>query len=418
MTHPDFRRRVLRELGARPRTIAEVGQRIAPVNDAFEQRLLYREVALACDLLVLRGRARKTAEMSYVRTNPGPASRSISYRHHKPVGSPGRHRLRAIPLAAALALSACATPAPTRSYFGPSGLPYPPYAKLEQFQEQDSPVFRYCTDDCPQPTAKIAVPNSWNPVARVAPIKPAEFVTPEKPPVTEITPPISNHQVTMTAPQPEAPVAPAPSPSATPVAPRGAKTAPAAAVVTPIRMAPVVKTVAGPAPIAAARPAAPATAVTVQVATASQVRSIAPEVAVQTVDVGAAIKAAAGDDAAAESLAEVRETLDRWAASWSARDTEAYNALYDAGFKPENGMATRDWLDRRTAVIKQARHIDVEVKIVTIRQRNSAVSVDFWQRYTSNSFKSRVLKSVDLVRSGDRWLIRAERVVMKGGMTA
>jgi hypothetical protein len=140
----------------------------------------------------------------------------------------------------------------------------------------------------------------------------------------------------------------------------------------------------------------------------------APRIPVQVVDV----PASEGARAARRWKAIAGEVIGRWADLWEKQAAEEFAAMYAPDFRPEGRLAARDWLERRTRVMKMARFIEVEAEIASVREKDGVVTVEFWQRYASNAFRSRVMKSVDLVEVGGRWLIRGERVVLKAGGAA
>lgn len=63
--------------------------------------------------------------------------------------------------------------------------------------------------------------------------------------------------------------------------------------------------------------------------------------------------------------------------------------------------------------MKQAGNIEVAVEITSVSVAAEHATLTFWQRYRSPTFRSRVLKSIDLAKHQDTWKIRAERVVTK-----
>ena len=423
MTHLDFRNRVLRELSDQPRSTTDLSLRIASNISLMEHLILNREVALACDLLVLRGHARKTSGQHYATIS------SAGMRHRQRPLRTGTRMLKTLQIAAAIALSGCATESQRiESYYGPSGLPFPLYAKFEQFSEQESLVFRYCTDDCPGPTKKITAKNAWAPVSEdrslvqkmasatptLRSAEPSELITPPKSPVTEVLIPVSNHQVTMAS---IATARPAPVlPSAT------KKLKPAATQAKLVAAAPV-SIQNGPAVFAANNDCNSAAqnsvcALRTDIADA-RINSFAPLPTVQTINnIAPEVVRLTKPDLANDetNLAIARTALTEWAALWSKKDIEAYFNLYDPKFKPQDNLKAKEWRDRRAHVIQLAKIIAVDVDIDSVRVQNGILTVQFWQRYSSNTFKSRVLKGMDLVRNGDRWQIRAERRILAKGM--
>ncbi|WP_126447929.1 L,D-transpeptidase Cds6 family protein [Sulfuricystis multivorans] len=105
--------------------------------------------------------------------------------------------------------------------------------------------------------------------------------------------------------------------------------------------------------------------------------------------------------------------LLRWASKWSAKDADAYFRLYAKDFLPSYGQAKSlsTWEQQRRSVMTRPGTISVNVKIVNVEEKNDKTSVRFWQTYESKSFKSRVLKSIELVKVDGEWKIHRERLI-------
>jgi len=106
-----------------------------------------------------------------------------------------------------------------------------------------------------------------------------------------------------------------------------------------------------------------------------------------------------------------REFLNTWASAWAARDVQTYFRLYAADFVVPDGLRAATWQARRAAIMTQASNIEISLEITSVLVSAKRASLRFWQRYRSPTFRSRVLKSVDLVKHQGTWKIRAERVV-------
>ena len=161
--------------------------------------------------------------------------------------------------------------------------------------------------------------------------------------------------------------APAPAPAAPPPAPVAApKPAPAPA----------------PAPVAAApvpvvKPTAPAPA------PASEIKN---------------------DNAAQEH--EVESALKAWASAWSKQDMDGYFAAYARDF---NGGKTRKvWEQERRDRITGKRNISVKISNIKIDVNGNKATARFHQDYKADSLSVSSGKRVDLVRSGNNWLIVKE----------
>ena len=155
--------------------------------------------------------------------------------------------------------------------------------------------------------------------------------------------------------------------------------------------APVVVAAAAPAPAPAPTPAAaPAPAVT-------------PTPAATPV-------AAAPAPAAATSAAEksIEASVTAWAAAWAAKDMNRYLAAYDKDFAPGNKASRKAWEKERHARIVGKNSIDVKVSDLTITVKDNQATARFRQDYSAGKLKTSSRKTLELVKSGERWLIVRE----------
>ncbi len=115
---------------------------------------------------------------------------------------------------------------------------------------------------------------------------------------------------------------------------------------------------------------------------------------------------AAASDANAQAIAAV----ESWAKAWSAKDVKGYLGHYAADFDLPGGMSRPAWEKERTERIQHPKTIDVSVKVLSVKASDNEASVTFRQSYKSDTLKSNNTKTLKLVRSGDRWLIKQERL--------
>lgn len=161
------------------------------------------------------------------------------------------------------------------------------------------------------------------------------------------------------APTPVVP-APAPTPAATP------KPVPAPAPAVTPAPAPVVKPAPAPAPAPVAEPK--------------------------------------NDNAAQER--EVESALKAWASAWSKQDMDGYFAAYAKDF---NGGKTRKaWEQERRDRITSKRNISVKISGIKVDVSGNKATVRFHQDYKADSLSVSSGKRMELVRSGNNWLIVKE----------
>ncbi len=121
-------------------------------------------------------------------------------------------------------------------------------------------------------------------------------------------------------------------------------------------------------------------------------------------------KPAAKKPAAGGSDAEVLEAVNAWAKAWSAKDVDAYLASYAKDFQTPKGESREDWAKVRRQRISAPKSIAVTVESPRVSITGDQASVTFRQGYRSEVIKSSSTKTLVLVRSEGRWLIRQEKV--------
>jgi ketosteroid isomerase-like protein len=114
---------------------------------------------------------------------------------------------------------------------------------------------------------------------------------------------------------------------------------------------------------------------------------------------------AANGDAKAQAIAAV----ESWAKAWSAKDVKGYLAHYAPDFEVPGGAARAAWEKERTERIERPKSIEVTVKVLNAKVDDQEAAVTVRQSYKSDTLKSNSTKTLKLVKSGDRWLIKQER---------
>jgi tetratricopeptide (TPR) repeat protein len=112
----------------------------------------------------------------------------------------------------------------------------------------------------------------------------------------------------------------------------------------------------------------------------------------------------------ASAEAQVKSAVNKWAKAWSDRNVAAYLAAYAPDFETPGGEARGAWEQQRRERIEKPKSISVNVKINSVTVNGLEALVTLRQGYRSDSFKSNSTKTLRLVRNGDKWLIRQERV--------
>lgn len=240
----------------------------------------------------------------------------------------------------------------------------------------------------PITVAAASAPKPAVPAAPPAPVAVAPAPAP-KPAVTA-PPPAPVTVAAAPAPKPVAPPPPAPTPApAKPVAPP-----PPAAAAVASAPAPATKPAAAPSAPAPAPVPVPASA------PAPAVKPTAPPPAPSPAPVAAAPSA---------GTAEVESAVRAWAAAWSKRDMGDYLAAYTADYSGQSG-SRKAWEQDRRDRIASRKQIKVELADLRVTVEGDQATAKFKQVYSSDALSVNSRKTLQLVRSNGRWLIKQEAV--------
>ena len=101
--------------------------------------------------------------------------------------------------------------------------------------------------------------------------------------------------------------------------------------------------------------------------------------------------------------------MESWAKAWSAKDVKGYLGHYAADYEVPGGASRAAWEKERAERIQRPKSIEVAVKVLNVQASDNEATVTFRQSYKSDTLKTNNTKTLKLVRSGDRWLIKQER---------
>jgi ketosteroid isomerase-like protein len=113
--------------------------------------------------------------------------------------------------------------------------------------------------------------------------------------------------------------------------------------------------------------------------------------------------------AADRAADDVQQAVKAWAAAWSRRDVDDYVAAYTPSFAGQSG-SRKEWVQERRERIAGKKSIKVAVSDVKVSVQGDKATAKFRQSYTSDALSTSSRKTLELVRSGNKWLIREERV--------
>jgi len=196
--------------------------------------------------------------------------------------------------------------------------------------------------------------------------------------------------------KPQAPVAAAAQPAAKPAPVAPAPTAPAAAPSASVVTAtPGAASTAAAPKVAEAKPAA--------APSPAPVSTPAPTPApVAVAPAPAPTKANVADD-------DIAKAVNAWASAWSRKDMRAYFAAYSSDFNTPKGMSRKAWeAEREDRIAGKSGKIAVSVSEPQITVNGDRATVKFRQHYSAPGLSSSASKTLVMVRSGSKWLIKEE----------
>ena len=142
-----------------------------------------------------------------------------------------------------------------------------------------------------------------------------------------------------------------------------------------------------PAPVAKAPAALPATT---------------PPAAVAPVTAPAAPVATSGAEK------DVEAAVRSWASAWAAKDMAGYLGSYGKEFAPPGSLGRKPWEEDRRSRIMGKSSISVKLNDLAVSVNGGKAVVKFKQAYSADSLNVSSRKTLELVKSGDRWVIVRE----------
>jgi ketosteroid isomerase-like protein len=112
--------------------------------------------------------------------------------------------------------------------------------------------------------------------------------------------------------------------------------------------------------------------------------------------------------ASASASKEVEDAVRAWAAAWSAKDMGAYLAAYGKAFDPPGRQSRKAWEEERRARIVNKSRISVKITDLKISVDGNKATARFRQDYDADSLHVNSRKTLELVKTGDRWAIVRE----------
>ena len=105
---------------------------------------------------------------------------------------------------------------------------------------------------------------------------------------------------------------------------------------------------------------------------------------------------------------DVEAAVRSWATAWSAKDMAGYLGSYGKDFDPPASVSRKAWEEDRRSRIMGKSNISVKLSDLTISINGSKAVVKFKQGYSADSLNVSSRRILELVKSGDRWVIVKE----------
>jgi tetratricopeptide (TPR) repeat protein len=104
----------------------------------------------------------------------------------------------------------------------------------------------------------------------------------------------------------------------------------------------------------------------------------------------------------------VEAAVMAWAKAWSSKNMTGYLGAYGSGFTPPAGQSRSQWeADRKARIVPRAK-INVEVTDLAVTVNGNRATARFRQNYSSDTLSVNSRKTLDMVKSDNRWLIVRE----------
>lgn len=105
---------------------------------------------------------------------------------------------------------------------------------------------------------------------------------------------------------------------------------------------------------------------------------------------------------------DVAAAAEAWAKAWSDRDMKSYLASYGKDFTPPNKLGRAAWEEERKGRIMGKAKISVKLTGITTTVSGNTATAKFKQDYKADALATSSRKTLEMVKSGDRWVITKE----------
>ena len=105
---------------------------------------------------------------------------------------------------------------------------------------------------------------------------------------------------------------------------------------------------------------------------------------------------------------DVESAVMAWARAWSAKDMSGYLGAYGREFDPPGNVSRQNWEEERRKRILGKASISVKVRDLNVAVKGTTATARFRQDYSGGTITASVHKTLEFVKSGDRWVIVRE----------
>ena len=117
---------------------------------------------------------------------------------------------------------------------------------------------------------------------------------------------------------------------------------------------------------------------------------------------------------------QIIEAVEQWSEAWSQKDIPGYFSAYISTYTPPTSASRNVWQDKRETRINQQAWIKLNTTGFNFPKAtiatNNQVTVRFWLEYEVPGYKDKTLKSLTMVKTGNRWLIKQEQSLLVNKM--
>ena len=122
----------------------------------------------------------------------------------------------------------------------------------------------------------------------------------------------------------------------------------------------------------------------------------------------APVAAPAATVASSGAEKEVEAAVRSWATAWAAKDMTGYLGSYGKDFDPPGSMGRKAWEEDRRSRIVGKSSISVKLSDLAVSVDGNKAVVKFRQAYSADALNVSSRKTLEMVKSGDRWVIVRE----------